>query len=150
MALDVVHVHSRRNAWVQVKLAQVARQVREVLNTIAVAFEVPDIHRVKASQRREQPPVGLRDRLPEQEGAAGQSGFDHVQGAKQFAESALVGVLCGSEAAAIDAVVDVLIEKIIDSVDFLAQGFGIEPDRIVPPTRQTLGRTCARYPRIHC
>ena len=53
MALDVVHIHSRRNAWVQVKLPQVARQVREVLNTIAVAFEVPDIHRVKTSQRRE-------------------------------------------------------------------------------------------------
>lgn len=50
---DVVDIDGRRNPWHSIQPMQLARQIREILDAIAIALEVSDMHRVESHQGRE-------------------------------------------------------------------------------------------------
>jgi hypothetical protein len=62
VALDVPKVDSRCDALDAEQSAHIVRKARIVGDPPDVAFEMADIDGIEADQRREQPPVGLRDR----------------------------------------------------------------------------------------
>ena len=59
---DVGKVDRPGDARPLIQIADIARQVCKILQTLAVALEVPVVHRVKTDQRGEQAPVGLGGR----------------------------------------------------------------------------------------
>ena len=63
--LDVVQVDRLGHARHLVEVAQVVRQVRIVGDPPQIALEMPDIDRIETDERREQPPVGLGDAVPD-------------------------------------------------------------------------------------
>ena len=61
VVFDMLHVHSRRNIGLLIKIAQIARKVLVVGDPTNVTFEMSDINRIKPHQCCEQSPVGLCD-----------------------------------------------------------------------------------------
>ena len=52
--LDVVNVDRSGNSRHEIQATHVLGDVRKILETIAIAFEVAEVHRVEACERREQ------------------------------------------------------------------------------------------------
>ena len=96
--LDVAHVHGFRHARPLVKLAQIARQVGIVGYPADVALEVPDIDRVEADERREEPPVGFGDPVAGQVARGAEPLVQRIQCLKQRTDGALIGLLRRREA----------------------------------------------------
>ena len=86
VVLDVHHVHGVRNPRHLVELAEVAREVRVVGDSAQVALEVADVHRIEAYERGEEPPVGLRDAVPDEVALPGEPLFDCIESRKELAE----------------------------------------------------------------
>ena len=60
MLLDMAHIDRLRHAGRLEEIAQIAGEVRVIVNAADVAFEVADIDRIETHQRGEQPSIGLR------------------------------------------------------------------------------------------
>ena len=120
--LDVVHVHGRGDAGLLVEIAQIVRQIGIVDDPPQVALEVAVIDGIETDERAEQPPVGLGDRrAPRDSAAATSRAFELVERGEQRAKRLLVGVLRDRKAGAVDAVVDVGVDQVVDAVDLVAQ-----------------------------
>ena len=88
---------------------------------------MPVVHRVEAQQRGEQPPIGLGLGFAQQVGLALLEALLHpVQRREQRAVGFLIGSLLCGETAAIDPVVDVLVDIGIDLIDTRPQRIRIE------------------------
>ena len=61
MLLDVLKVHRVRDSGLLVKVAQIIRQIGKVVNTVAIALEVPDIDGIESQERGEKTPVRFRN-----------------------------------------------------------------------------------------
>ena len=112
--LDVVQIDRPGNARHLIEVAQIVGQVRIVGDPPEIAFEVSDIDRVEADERREQPPVGLGDAVADQIALAGQPLFELVERGEKLPERLLIGFLRRREAGAIDAVVDRRVDQRVD------------------------------------
>ena len=75
---------------------------------------------VEAGQRGEEADVGLGDGVAHQVALAGQALLEPVQGGPEPVVGGVVGLLGAGEAAAVDAVVDLGEDPLVDGVDFLA------------------------------
>lgn len=86
MTLDVVDIDRRGNARNQIKLSQVTRQMRKILDAVAVALEVPVVNRIEADQRRKQSPIRFCRHGADQIRAVGEPRFDLIERVKQSCE----------------------------------------------------------------
>ena len=114
----------------RVKLAHIVQQVRKVGDAVPVALEQREIGDVEAHQGREQPPVRLGDLVADQITLAGEPRLDVVERGEQRVVGFLVGRLRFGEAAAINAVIDVVVDLGIDAVDLGAQRLRIKIGRV--------------------
>src|SRR5690554_1515888 len=118
--LDVIKMHGVGNAGLLVEIPQVAVEVFIILDTTQVALEVPVIHRIKANQGGEKPPVGLGDLVAGQIALPAQPLFELVQHPEQIAKRFFIGLLGRGKAGPIDPVIDVGVDLVIQDIDFLA------------------------------
>ena len=108
-----------------IELARIGPEVGIVDQPPEVAFEVADVDRIEADERREQAHVGLGDPFAGQVALAGELVVELVQGPEQRARRLLVGLLATREAGLVDAVVDVLVDQRVDRVDRGAERLGV-------------------------
>jgi hypothetical protein len=101
-------------------------EVRVVDQAPQVAFEMADVDRIEADERREQADIGFGDPLADQIALARQPRLEFIGGLEQRAHRLLIGVLQGREAGAIDAVVDRLEDLLVERIDLAAQRLRIE------------------------
>ena len=114
------------DTWRLVQVADVAPEVGIVDHAAQVALEVPVVHRVEPDQGGEQANVGQRDPVPDQKAVLREPSLDLVQGLEQGNERPLVGLLGACKAAAVNAVVDLVVDPRVDLVDLLGLGRRIE------------------------
>src|SRR5262245_12316201 len=124
------HVVARRHrlgdAGQRIELAHVVREVGVVGDALPVAAEQREISDVEAHQRRKQAPVGLGDAAAGAVGLAREPGLELVEGGEQRVVGGLVGGLRLGEAAAVDAVVDIGIDEVVEAIDLGPQRRGVE------------------------
>ena len=60
---DLVDAHCFGDTWYLIKLAQIIPQIGIVGDAAQIALEMTEIDRIKADERREQPPVRFGDLL---------------------------------------------------------------------------------------
>ena len=135
VALDVLHVHRLRHARLLIEIAHIAGEVRIVGDAADIAFEMADIDRIEPQQRRKQPPVRLGDRGAGQIAPRRQPLVQPVERLEERADRLLIGVLRGGEAGFVDAVIDRVVNSLVQRIDLFAQQLGIivsrpRPDRI--------------------
>src|SRR5262245_21665543 len=132
----VDHVIARRHrlgdAGQRVELAHVVGEVGVVGDALPVAAEQREIGDVEAHQRREQPPVGFGDAAAGEISLAREPGLELVEGGEQRVVGGLVGGLRLGEAAAVDAVVDVGIDEVVEAVDLGPQRLRVEVGALSP------------------
>ena len=80
---------------------------------------------VEAHQRGEEPPVGLGHALPTQPGLTAQALFQTIQRREQLVVGFFVGFLGGREAAAIDTIVDAVVDLRVDRIDLAPERLGV-------------------------
>jgi hypothetical protein len=83
VVLDVAEIDGLGDARVLVELAGVGPEVPIVDEPPEVALEVADIDGIEADQRREQPPVGLGERVAGQIALARQALLEPVKASKR-------------------------------------------------------------------
>src|SRR3990172_104469 len=118
--LDLLQIESLLDPRPLIKLAQVIAEIRVVLNAAQIALEVTVINQVEAQQRRERAPVRLGDALPRQVSPLTELFFQSVETYENLAPGVIVSLLAAREAGAVDAVVEVAVNEIVDAVDFAA------------------------------
>ena len=79
------------------------------------------VDEVEAQQRRKRPPVRLGDALSHEVAALGKPFLQGIKPMEYFPDRFFVCPLCLGEAGTVDAVVDVLVDKVVYLVDFIAQ-----------------------------
>src|SRR5690554_6090664 len=117
MLLDMVKVDRLRHAWPLIQFAHIVADGGIIRNTLTVGFEVSVVDRIKADQRREQPPVSLRQSRSSQVTLPGQNLLYPIQCIKKLVIGFLVGLLRGSKSGPIDPIVDRVINALINSVN---------------------------------
>src|SRR5215218_664501 len=121
VALDVVEVDGLRDPGHLVEVAQVRVQAGVVRDPPQVALEVAVVDGVEAHQRREQPPVGERLRVAHQVALAPEALVEHVERVEEREHGLLVGLLRGREAGPVDAVVERLVDALVELGHLVAQ-----------------------------
>ncbi len=66
VVFDMFHIDSRGDTGLLEKVADITRQVWIIDDAPDIAFEMPDINRIKPHQSCEQPPVSLGDAVTHQ------------------------------------------------------------------------------------
>src|SRR6516165_4957507 len=99
-----------------VDLVQVVRQIVIVGEPAQIAFEVAVIDRVKPHQGRKQPQIGLGEAVADQIALPAEPLLESVERREQLAETFFVSLLGSGEAAAIDPIVDRVVDKSVDLV----------------------------------
>mgnify|MGYP001479499475 CR=1 FL=1 len=131
--LDVVKLYRLGDPRLLVEIPQIRCQVRVVDEASQVALEVTVINGVKADQGHEQPPIRLRYHLAHQIATTRQAGLQQVERLKQPGHPAVVGSLCAGKATAVDAVVHVGVDDLVDRVDLGTQLLGVIVEIIASP-----------------
>mmetsp|Transcript_20721 Transcript_20721/g.58992 ORF Transcript_20721/g.58992 Transcript_20721/m.58992 type:complete len:230 (+) Transcript_20721:99-788(+) len=130
--LDVVHVHGLRDAVQLVDLARVVDEVGVVRDALLVALEVAVVHLVKAHERDEETDVGLGDLVAAGDVALlGQDVLGAIEARENISDCLLVRLLRLREAGAVDAVVDLRVDPLVDRVDLLARSLRVEVQVLV-------------------
>ena len=112
MALDVIDAHRLGDSGLLIKIEHVTMEVRVIENATKVTFEVTVVNDVEPNEGAEEAPVGFNDSIAKQVTTACQSPFHFVQSVEQSFACSFVRLLPSREACAINAVVDILVEKI--------------------------------------
>ncbi len=99
VALDVREVHGVRNAAVLIEIAHKRGQCRIVGDPAQIAFEVPDIDRVEADQRREEADVCFGQTVADQVALRRKAFLEPVERLEQRPHGFFIGILRGGEAA---------------------------------------------------
>jgi hypothetical protein len=114
MPLDLIDAHGLGYARRLIKVAQITPEIGIVGNAPQVALEMAVIDAVETDQRREQTPIGFGDTVADKITLARQTCFDLVEGRAPPCRF-FVGILTGREAGAINAIVDVRINQVVDT-----------------------------------
>ena len=138
VALDLVQRERLRDVRLVEEVGRVAEQVRVLDQPRAVAAEVRVVDGVEAQQRRQQAPVGLGDRVAGQVAAVGQQRLEPVERGEDTAVGLVVGLLRAGEAGAVDAVLELAVDPVVELVD-LARACPAGRGRR-RPTRRGCGR----------
>lgn len=126
--LELSSVVESRN--IPVELADPAVNGREAGADITqIALEVLHVDRVEADDSSEQSDISLGDLIAEEVGLRGglllrKMSLNLVERAKERSDSLFVGFLSGCKAGLVHAVVDVIIDPFIGSIDISLQGLG--------------------------
>ena len=124
MPLDLREVGGVAEAGGLEEVACVGPQHGQLAELVPVALEVPVVDGVEADQRREQPDVGLGDRVADEVALVGEPVRQPVQGSEQLLVGAVVRLLGTGEPALVDAVVDVGVDALVHLVDLVTQSSG--------------------------
>ncbi len=124
MLFDMSEIRGVAEGRHGVQAFQVSPQVWHVANAIAVAFEMAVIDRVETDQRCIEANIGLCQPFADQKRMLRKPRFDRIQRGKQRIIGFFISLLRSGKAAAIDAVVDVVINKRIDRIDFFCRAAG--------------------------
>ena len=109
------------------------------------------IGRIEADQGDKQANVGFHQLRAEQEGAAAfKAALQRVQHGKNLFKGFVIGFLRGGEAGAIDAVVEMRINLVVQRVDSFAQCSGIKVEPIVGETAEAGIEHPENIGGIHC
>ena len=84
------------------------------------------IDQVEPDERGKEPPVGLGQAVAHQIAGFAQAILQPVQGTEERYDGAVIGFLCRGEAALVDAVVERVVDAVVDGRDGLAQVLGPE------------------------
>src|SRR3569833_1435583 len=137
--LDLREVDRVAEAGGLEEIAGVRPEHRHLGELVPVALEVPVVDGVEAGERREQPDVGLGDRVADEVAARREAFLQQVEAAEQLAVRALVGVLAGREPRLVDGVVDLPVHVRADRVDLVAMTLGVQAGRARPVVLGPLG-----------
>ena len=125
VVLDVVGPVGRGDRVHCEKVGKVGRQRRIVGDAADVALEVPDVHDVEAQQGGDEADVGLRHLVAGEITLRGQPVVDEIERLEQRYHGGLVGLLRRREACLVHTVVDLVVDEVVDDIDFAAQRLGI-------------------------
>ena len=89
-------------------------------NSVEIAFKVVVVDRVETDECCEQSPIGLGDLVAAQILPVFKDLFEPFKGVKQRCDSLVVSFLRGRKAAAVDAIVNGLVDPRIDGVYVVA------------------------------
>lgn len=104
-----------------------------------VALEVAVVDGVEAHERREEAHVGLGDVVADEVATGRQALLEQVEVLPQPAVGLVVGILGAGEAAAVDTVVDVAVDRLADRLDLVGEGSGVEVRRALAVEVAPLG-----------
>jgi len=114
MTLDVIDIHRLIDSRLLIKIQHVALKVRVIDDAPQIAFEMAVINDVETNERAKQSPIRFDDSLAEQIATISEALFHFVERVEKSFAGAFVDLLPRGETGAINAVVDVLVEKIIE------------------------------------
>ena len=112
MPLDVIEVNGIRNSGPLVEITEITMQMRIVDDATQVAFEMPDVHRVEAHERAEQPPIRFDGTRAEKITPCRESALDCIKRREKSTAGAFVSGLHGGEPSTINAVVDIFVDEL--------------------------------------
>ena len=110
-----------------IEVTRVVPKIRVVRDAPQIAFEMAVINCVEPHPRREQPPVRFGDLTSHQIALPGETLLDFVERGEDRACRFLVSFLRGRKTGAVNAVVDIGIDDIVDGIDLAAKRCGITP-----------------------
>jgi hypothetical protein len=117
VTFDVIEVHRIRNAANLIEIPQIPVQVRVISDPADIAFEMAMVDRVEANQRHEEPPVRFKRQIAKEVSPVRQHFFQLIERFKEQIGSLFVGTLSGGKPRAIDPVVDVFVDQLVESID---------------------------------
>src|SRR5690606_23554782 len=115
--LDLLEVDRVAEAGGLEQVARVGPQHRHLGELLPVALEVTVVDGVEPHERDPQPDVGLGDGVPDEVAAGGEPLGQRVEAREERPVGLLVGGLAPREAALVHAVVDVVVDDLVDLVD---------------------------------
>lgn len=121
----MVKIDRFRDAWHLINIAQETIQIEIVADAMLVAFEMRDIHRIKADECCPQANISLCKPITCQIAMLTEDLLQPRQRGKDVFYRVIIGLLTGSEARFIDAIVNVVINPAVQFVDLVAQFWGI-------------------------
>ncbi|MPN32414.1 hypothetical protein SDC9_179892 [bioreactor metagenome] len=122
---NMVKIDRFRDAWHLINIAQETMQIEIVADAMLVAFEMRDIHRIKADECCPQANISLCKPITCQIAMLTEDLLQPRQRGKDVFYRVIIGLLTGSEARFIDAIVNVVINPAVQFVDLVAQFWGI-------------------------
>jgi hypothetical protein len=130
MPLDVVEVDGIRHSRYLVDVAGVGPEVRVIYQTAQVALEMHVVDGIEAEQRREEANIGLSQLGAQQVAPRRQPFLQPIEPREECSYRRLIGGLGHRESRPVDAVIDFVIDDIVDLVYLWAQIFGVEVGRV--------------------
>lgn len=146
----MIEVHRFTDARPIQHAAAESAQLGIVGKPAQIAFEDAVIGDVEAHQRYEKPDIALGGMIGEQKRPALELPLDPVEAGKNIGKSLFIGDLRGGETGAVDAVVEIGIDAIVESIDLGASLRRVKIDRIFLPDHRSRCSAYAGYRRIHC
>ena len=137
--LDVGEVDRVAEAGRLEEVTRVAPQRRHLDELAPVALEVAVVDGVEAHERREEAHVGLGDVVADEVAPSRQALLEQVEVVPQPAVGLVVGVLGAGEAAPVDTVVDVAVDRLAHRLDLVGEGVRVEVRRTLPVELPPLG-----------
>ena len=113
VTFDVIDAHGLGDSGLLIEIEHVALEVRIIDNPSEIAFEMAVINDVEPNQCAKQAPVRFDDPFAKQVATIRQALFHFVERIEQFLASSFVDPLSRCETGAVNAVVDILIKKIV-------------------------------------
>lgn len=146
----MIEVHRFTDARPIQHAAAEGAQIGIIRKPAQIAFEDAVIGDVEAHQRYKKPDIALGGMIGEEKRPALELLLDPVEAGKDIGKGFLIGDLRGGETGAVDAVVEIRIDAIVESIDLGARLRRVKIDRIFLPDRRSRCSAYAEYRRIHC
>src|SRR5882724_3466482 len=112
MTLDMIEINRLGDTGLLIQVHKITLEVRVIDNAADVALEVTMVDDVKPDEGAEKAPVGFDDATVEQVPAFREARLQFIECFKEFSARDLVRPLARGEPGLVNAVVDVLVEKI--------------------------------------
>ena len=113
VTFDVIDAHGLGDSGLLIEIKHVALELRIIDNPSEIAFEMAVINDIEPDERAKQAPIGFHDALAEQITTVRQALFHFAERVEQFLASSFVDPLSRRKTGAVNAVVDVLVKKIV-------------------------------------
>src|ERR1051326_6790364 len=111
VTLDVIEVHSLRDAGLLIQIHQIALQIPIVDDAAQVTFEMAVINDVEANKRAKKSPVRFNNSPPEQISPCAEPPFEFIECLEKFAAGDFVWPLPGGETSSVNAVIYIVMQK---------------------------------------
>src|SRR5690554_2405950 len=136
--LDMVDIDSVGNTFQHQDAVHIGMQGRHLTQGVAVALEQPVVSRIEAHQGHEQAQIALGQRLTEEiTSPIVKSRFECVELGENLGVGFLVGLLAGSEAGLVNAVVEIAIDVLAQRIDLGGKRLGVEIRPLIDKLRES-------------